>query len=79
MGILRWNPIADTILEALRNQPSRNARAKIYSDLFGRHRSGEEIKVALELLQRAGNAHVEKEETRGRPIERWSFTTGAAR
>jgi hypothetical protein len=68
------NLTADTILEALRKNPAGLTRAEIYSDLFGRHKSKDEIKAALELLQRAGKAHAETEETGGRPIERWRIT-----
>ncbi len=64
------HPVADRILQALRNQPNGLTRSQI-SDLFGRHASGGEIGLALRFLAEHGRAKPTSEESGGRPIERW--------
>jgi hypothetical protein len=56
--------MAEAILAAVDGQPlSRN---QIYGDVFGRHRTREEIDAALELLEDQGRITQSEERTRGR-------------
>jgi len=64
------NPVADTILDALRNNPEGLTRTDI-RDLFGRNRGETEIEAALGLLRKSGRATSTKEPGGGRPAERW--------
>jgi hypothetical protein len=66
------NPVADTILEALRTNPDGLSRTDI-RDLFGRNRKEAEIEAALALLLRSGRAVRTKEPSGGRPVERWKL------
>ena len=66
------NYVADQILKALRKAPEGLTRNDL-RDLFGRHRSSEEIGAALQILGTL--VECEKEDTGGRPVERW-FATG---
>jgi hypothetical protein len=66
------NYVADQILKALRKAPEGLTRNDL-RDLFGRHRSSEEIGGALQILGTL--VECEKEDTGGRPVERW-FETG---
>ena len=63
------DPVADAILEALREngEMSRNA----ICDLFDRHVPRDRITHALRTLQAMGLATVERRETGGRPVEVW--------
>lgn len=61
---------ADSILVALRAQPEGMTRTEI-SVLFDRHRSTQQINRALGVLETLGFARSEREETGGRPTERW--------
>jgi hypothetical protein len=72
------NQVADQILKALRNAPDGLTRNDL-RDLFGRHRSSEEIGVALGILRDHKLVECEKEDTAGRRIERWFATSEAAR
>jgi len=70
-GTLLGDPLADELLRMLRDSaPDGMARTEIYN-AFGRHQRGAAIGQALALLQRAGLARREVEQTPGRPIERW--------
>ena len=69
------DPTADEILRALRSAPNGMTRTEI-RDLFGRHRSSPEIDRALLALSNAGHARSSKEQTGGRPTERWHLATG---
>jgi hypothetical protein len=69
------NPIADTILEALRNNPEGLTRTDI-RDLFARNRTEAEIEGALALLRKGGRATSTKEPTGGRPVEKWKARLG---
>jgi hypothetical protein len=69
------DPIADTILQALRQNPSGLTRTDI-SNLFGRHRRTEEIDRPLRLLQRLNRAGCKTEQTDGRSVERWFACAG---
>lgn len=64
------NPIADRIMEGLRNSNDGLTRTEI-RDLFKRHQSEERIASALQLLSAARMAHSKSECTAGRPVERW--------
>ena len=69
------NPIADTILDALRKTPDGITRRDISVELFGRHKTSAELTTALVLLTKAGLARCEAEPTGGRPGERWFTIT----
>ena len=64
------DPVADRIMEALRARPDGLTRTEI-RDLFKRNESGERIDQALTLLLAVGHARSTREETGGRPVERW--------
>lgn len=64
------NTVADEILRALRDAPRGLTRTEI-RDVFGRNRGSEEVGRALALLLEQGLAKPHKEETGGRPAERW--------
>jgi hypothetical protein len=62
----------DLILNALRGTPTGLTRTDI-TQLFDRNRSAQEITRALNVLQSNGLARAAREETGGRPTERWSI------
>jgi hypothetical protein len=65
------DPVADTILEALRSSvPAGLTRTEI-RDLFGRHLKEEKIAPALASLEALGLAKMLRILTGGRPVERW--------
>jgi len=68
------NRVADQIRKALGDAPEGLTRNDL-RELFGKHRSSEEIAVALRILNAHNLAECEKEGTGGRPSERW-FATG---
>ena len=72
-GSRMGDPVADTILDALRRNPDGLTRTDI-RDLLGRNHSHERIDTALAALNRAGTARMVRETTRGRPAERWIAT-----
>jgi hypothetical protein len=65
---------ADEILKALRVSPQGLTRTEI-SNLFSRHRNARDIGRGLSVLAQNGLASFRREETNGRPDERW-FTLG---
>jgi hypothetical protein len=69
-GDTMGDPTADTILDALRKEKLGITRADIY-EMFGRHTPKQEIERALHALQTVGATRFEKQETKGRPRERW--------
>jgi hypothetical protein len=69
-GHATGDPIADTILSALRDSPAGLNRTQI-RDLFQRHASGARIDGALELLRSAQMAESSGTSTGGRPAEVW--------
>jgi len=77
-GTALGNQVADQILKALRNAPEGLTRNRI-RDLFSRHRSSEEIGTALRILGERALVEFEKENTAGRPVERWFATSDEAR
>jgi hypothetical protein len=67
------DPVADAILEALKNKPEGLTRTEI-RDLFGRNQSAERISHALAALTRAKLVNMKHEASGGgRPIERWTL------
>lgn len=69
-GDAQGDPVADTLLGALREAPEGLSRTQI-SDLFGRHKSAGRISRALMSLEAISRARRVTEETCGRPMERW--------
>lgn len=63
--------VADEILRALRAAPSGLTRTDVYAGLFGRNQSAARLGRALALLLEQGLVRCEREETGGRPSERW--------
>ena len=70
--------LADEILTALRESPNGMTRTEI-SNLFQRHRSSAQIVSALRVLARHGRAVYRREQTDGRPDERWFVPTAGAK
>lgn len=64
------DPVADQILAALRSSARGLTRAEI-SDLFSRNRDRQSIEQALSILIRQDLARHIRQETAGRPVERW--------
>jgi hypothetical protein len=69
-GDASGDPVADKIMEALKNKPEGLARNEI-RDLFSRHRSSTRIDHSLNHLQKLGRVRSESQATGGRPVERW--------
>jgi hypothetical protein len=69
-GDATGNPIADAILDALRQSGGWVSRAEI-SGLFSRNVASEKIVDALQLLLHRGKARMQRQETGGRPVEFW--------
>jgi hypothetical protein len=70
------DPVADDILMALRRSPAGMTRTDI-CNLLGRHRSSDQISIALTLLLRMGRAKFDTKQTGGRPVETWLSTGGS--
>jgi hypothetical protein len=68
------DPLADELLAALRSCPAGLTRNDL-CNLCGRNQSSERIGQALGLLLRHGRVRREREQTRGRPAERWFAAT----
>jgi len=64
------DPIADDLLQSLRARPEGMTRTEI-RDLFGRHRSADQITRALTSLHVLKLVDSRTEPTNGRPAERW--------
>ena len=64
------DPTADEIMGALRRAKLGMTRTELIHH-FQRHKKADEIGRALDTLQRTGKAHSEREDTGGRPTERW--------
>jgi hypothetical protein len=75
-GESQGDPVADSILANLKEQPEGMARTEI-SNLFGRHRSKAQIDIALTSLLERGKVGRRAEATGGRPIEIWVAVSGA--
>ncbi len=77
-GAAQGHQVVDHILKALQNAPEGLTRNEI-RDVFARHRSSEEIGAALRILSERELVESEKEDTGGRPVERWFASGEAAR
>jgi len=77
-GTAQGHQVVDQILKALQNAPEGLTRNEI-RDVFARHRSSEEIGAALRILTERELVESEKEDTGGRPVERWFATSEDAR
>ena len=64
------DPVADTILNALRSTAEGLTRTEI-SNLFAKNRDKQGIDLALSALARQGLVSSMREETGGRPVEKW--------
>ena len=64
------DPTADEIMGALRRAPLGMTRTELIHH-FQRHKKADEIGRALATLQQTGQARSEREDTGGRPTERW--------
>lgn len=62
--------VADRLLETLREKPDGLTRSEMRATL-GNRITGERIETALDLLRGHGLARTERQETGGRPAERW--------
>jgi Protein of unknown function (DUF3987) len=71
------DPVADEIMRALLQAGSAGMTRTAIRDLFGRHRSGERIGMALSLLMTQGRARMEEKMTGGRPSETWFAVEGS--
>ena len=72
------NQTADRILQALKARPDGMTRTEI-REMFHRNRSSAQIEVALRILAQHGLARAEKQESGGRPTERWVAALGPTR
>jgi hypothetical protein len=77
-GASLGDPVADEILRALERSEAGLTRNEI-RELFSRHKSSGRIEAALLVLEAEGLANSKKEETSGRPSERWYASRGGAR
>jgi hypothetical protein len=77
-GAALENQVANQILKALGKAPQGLTRNDL-RELFGRHRSSEEIGAALRILGERALVEFEKEDTGGRPVERWFAASEEAR
>ena len=71
------DPVADQILDALRNAPDGLTRNQL-RDVFGRHKSSDRIGLGLGALLDLGFVRVEHEQTGGRSAERWFYCAESA-
>jgi hypothetical protein len=71
------DPLADELLDLLRARPEGLTRTDINAMVFKGHHSAEKIGAVLTLLTEQGLAYPTREETGGRPAERWRLTTGS--
>jgi Protein of unknown function (DUF3987) len=69
-GDASGDPVVDEIEATLRRAPDGMTRTDL-SNLFGRHRTSDQIGAALGALLRTGRARFEIVATTGRPVERW--------
>jgi hypothetical protein len=70
-GDATGDPVADAILQALRNAGDSGLTRTEIRDLFKRHQGADRINAALGELLRLGRVRRETEQTGGRPTERW--------
>ena len=68
------NPVADTILAALKRAHPQGLNRTDISALFSRHANATQITVALQELETLGLARVSRQGLNGgRPVETWSY------
>jgi hypothetical protein len=72
------DPVADELLRLLRSCPGGMTRSEV-GNHYGRHQPSERIGRALGLLLQHRLARFERQETGGRPVERWFATRGRPR
>jgi hypothetical protein len=72
------DPVADDILRALRQSAHSGMTRTEISNLFGRHRTTDQIGAALQLLSTKGRIRSESKRTNGRPSEVWVAVAGAS-
>jgi hypothetical protein len=70
-GDATGDPVADQIAEALKAAGGDGMSRTEISHVLGRNRSANHIDQALGLLLSIGRVRRDKEETGGRPSERW--------
>jgi hypothetical protein len=70
-GDATGDPVADRILGAIRHTDEGLSRTEI-RDLFSRHEPGRRIDLALSSMESLNLIQRTREETGGRPIERWA-------
>lgn len=70
-GTALGDPVADTIMQALREVAPAGLTRTDISNVFGRNRGSGQIDRALTALREAGRARSQFEETEGRKAERW--------
>jgi len=70
------DPVADSILELLREAGAGGASRTNINDHFSRHKKPEEINRALRTIESKGLAECEKFTGKGRPVERWFILNG---
>jgi hypothetical protein len=70
-GDATGDPVADAILQALRNAGDSGLTRTGIRDLFKRHQGADRINAALGELLRLGRVRRKTEQTGGRPTERW--------
>lgn len=71
-GVATGDNVADSILTALRSNPTGLTRTEIIRDVFGGNKGKVHIDRGLSLLEKNGLAkHITETPPEGRPIERW--------
>jgi hypothetical protein len=70
------DPVADKILNALRQAGDTGMTRTAIRDLFNRHQNEGRITQALELLESVGRARMEMHSTNGRSTETWFAVEG---
>jgi hypothetical protein len=70
-GATTGDPVADQILEALRSAGNGGMSRTEIRDLFGRHKNADRIDQALALLLKLDCVRRVRQDTGGRPTERW--------
>ena len=71
-GQATGDPVADTILAAVKAAPAGLTRTGVYN-LFGRHQRSENIQQAIAELLRRSLVSIETVETPGRPTEKLKY------
>ena len=72
--VARGDPVADDILQALKNAGEDGMTRTNIRDFFGRHQSASRIEAALATLLGKGMVRMEGKVSGGRPTEVWYAT-----